>query len=95
MSIVNRKMNVAVTVFITGDLLTNTETGETEVNLLNVGHSLMASTVGFGDAEASTKDFSHACASVLAKAGIAYLNNDLNKKHEEPPPVTNQPSANA
>lgn len=90
-----RKMNVVVTLMLTADAVTNEETGKTEVVLRNVGNTVMASLFSpEGQAEV-TQEFKNGVATVITKAGLAYMLNDIEGKHAEPPPAVNQPSASA
>ena len=89
-----RKMNVVMTLLMSADMETD-ENNHTVVTLKNVGNTVMATMVAADDAPETTPEFKNAVATTVVKAGLAYMVNDLNGEHKEPPPATNQPGASA
>lgn len=90
-----RKANVVMTLMMTADVETNDETGQSNVVLLNVGNTVMASFVAQQGASEASAEFKNAVASAIVKGGLNFMVNDLEGKHEGKPPAINQPGADA
>lgn len=88
-----RRMTVAVTLLVTGDI--ESEDGHNNVTVKAVTHSMMGSILPVGEVPATAEEWKEAIMVALSKHGAQYFIDELDGKHEEPPPVTTQKGADA
>lgn len=89
-----RRMTLAVTLLITADLTTDDE-NNTEVVLANVGNTCMCSILPLAGAGETSPEFKQKVATMVTKAGVQFMLNDMAGEHATPPPKPNAPGADA
>lgn len=85
-----RRMDVCVTLLITADIVS--AEGSTDVSVVNVANTTMASILPIGEVAESTEEWRNAVATAIVKHGLQFVLNDLAGEHAEPPPKPNVPS---
>lgn len=84
-----RRMDVVVTLLITADVTSGE--GQTDVSIVNVANTTMASILPVGEVAESSEDWRNAVATAIVKHGFQFMLNDMAGEHTDPAPKPNVP----